>query len=93
MDTKALLDIIIEKTGIDISTAESLLDSLVEVTGSECSDMNSIALPGFGSFEPKKRQERVAVHPSTGRRMLIPPKITHSFRPSALLKQKVKNAR
>lgn len=60
MDTKALLDIIIEKTGIDISTAESLLDSLVEVTGSECSDMNSIAFPGFGSFEPKKRQERVA---------------------------------
>ena len=93
MDTKALLDIIIEKTGIDISTAELLLDSLVEVTGSECSDMNSIALPGFGSFEPKKRQERVAVHPSTGRRMLIPPKITLSFRPSALLKQKVKNAR
>ena len=93
MDTKALLDIIIEKTGIDTSTAESLLDSLVEVIGSECSDMNSIALPGFGSFEPKKRQERVAVHPSSGRRMLIPPKITLSFRPSALLKQKVKNAR
>ena len=93
MDTKALLVIIIEKTGIDTSTAESLLDSLVEVIGSECSDMNSIALPGFGSFEPKKRQERVAVHPSTGRRMLIPPKITLSFRPSALLKQKVKNAR
>ena len=93
MDTKALLDIIIEKTGIETSTAESLLDSLVEVTGSECFDMNSIALPGFGSFEPKKRQERVAVHPSTGRRMLIPPKITLSFRPSALLKQKVKNAR
>lgn len=93
MDTKALLDIITEKTGIDTSTAESLLDSLVEVTGSECSDMNSIAIPGFGSFEPKKRQERVAVHPSTGRRMLVPPKITLSFRPSALLKQKVKNAR
>lgn len=92
MDTKALLDKITEKTGIDASVAESLLDSLLKITGDECSDMNSIAIPGFGSFESKKRQERVAVHPSTGKRMLIPPKITLSFRPSALLKQKVKNS-
>ncbi|MDE6057969.1 MAG: HU family DNA-binding protein, partial [Muribaculaceae bacterium] len=52
---------------------------------------DSVTFPGFGSFEPRKRIERIAFHPSSGKRMLIPPKITMTFRPSSLLKQKVRN--
>ena len=50
-----------------------------------------VSMPGFGTFEPKKRMEREAVHPSSGKRILIPPKLTMVFKPSTLLKQKIRN--
>lgn len=90
METKALIDSISENLEIDAQRVESLVSSLVDIIGEECSNLDSIAVPGFGTFETRKRLERVTVHPSSGKRMLIPPKITLSFRPSALLKQKVK---
>lgn len=54
------------------------------------SELDSVAVPGFGVFESRKRLERVNVHPATGRRMLLPPKIVIGFKPSAILKQKLK---
>lgn len=91
MDTKVALDLISSKSGISRETTASMLSALTEIVGEECAQLNSIAIPGFGTFEPKKKLERIAVHPSSGQRMLVPPKISLSFRPSALLKQKVKN--
>lgn len=91
MDTKVALDLISSKSGISRETTASMLSALTEIVGEACAQLNSIAIPGFGTFEPKKKLERIAVHPSSGQRMLVPPKISLSFRPSALLKQKVKN--
>lgn len=52
--------------------------------------MDIVTLPGFGNFEAKKRLERVMVMPGTGKRMLLPPKMVLTFKPSAILKQKMK---
>jgi nucleoid DNA-binding protein len=52
--------------------------------------MDSVQVPGFGTFEPKKRDERVMVHPSTGKRMLVPPKVVVGFKISNVLKAKIK---
>ena len=90
MDTKTLIDRVAASLEIPREKAAEMLDAMTDIGGERCADLDSVALPGFGSFEPKKKNERITVHPSTGRRMLIPPKITLSFRPSALLKQKVK---
>lgn len=65
--------------------------SLCQVLTEAALEGDTVTYPGFGSFEPRKRMERIAVHPSTGKRMLIPPKITLTFKPSTLLKQKVRN--
>lgn len=91
MDSKTLTDTLAESLNMEPEKSVQLLDAFVNIIGEKCSQLDSIAIPGFGSFEPKKRLERVAVHPSSGRRLLLPPKITLSFRPSALLKQKIKN--
>ncbi|MDE6380300.1 MAG: HU family DNA-binding protein [Muribaculaceae bacterium] len=68
-----------------------MVASLCQVLTETALDGDSVTFPGFGSFETRKRIERIALHPSTGKRMLIPPKITLSFKPSTLLKQKVRN--
>ena len=48
-------------------------------------------LPNFGSFEVKKRLERIMVNPSTGQRMLVPPKLVLNFKPVASIKEKLKS--
>lgn len=90
MDTKGLIEKVAADLDMSREQASEILDSLCGLVGEKCADLDSIAIPGFGSFEPRKKNERVTVHPSTGRRMLVPPKISLSFRPSALLKQKIK---
>lgn len=68
-----------------------MLDALTDAITRSASAMDTVAVPGFGSFEPKKRAERVMAVPSTGRRLLLPPKVSLGFRPAALFKQQMRD--
>ena len=50
----------------------------------------SVSVAGFGSFEVKKRLERIMVNPSTGQRMIVPPKLVLNFKPAASIKEELK---
>lgn len=91
MDYKTFLDILSQRINAGKEETSEMVESLCQVVTTSALDGDTITFPGFGSFEPRKRVERIAIHPSTGKRMLIPPKITLTFRPSTLLKQKVRN--
>lgn len=90
MDNKALLDTVAKRMNRDTEDVSKLIDAFISVVKTRCGELDSIAVPGFGTFEAKKKLERVVVNPSTGKRMLVPPKIALSFRPSALLKNKLR---
>lgn len=92
MDTKTLIEQISAETSLGKKEVAGLLDSFIEIIGDRCGEMDTVTLPGFGSFEPKKRMERVMVMPGTGKRMLLPPKLVLSFKPSAMLKQKLRES-
>ena len=79
-----------ERINRDAEDVNKLVDALISVVKTRCGELDSIAVPGFGTFETKKKLERVVVNPTTWKRMLIPPKIVLSFRPSALLKNKLR---
>ena len=51
---------------------------------------DSLSLQGFGTFEVKKKLERIVTNPTNKQRMLVPPKLALSFKPSNLLKDKIK---
>ena len=51
---------------------------------------NSLSIKGFGNFDVKKKLERVVVNPVSKQKMLVPPKLVLSFKPSAILKDKLK---
>ena len=53
-------------------------------------NMDTVAIPGFGNFEAKKKAERVVLNPSNGKRMLVPPKIVLNFKVSNVLKNKLR---
>lgn len=70
-------------------TADFLQSVVGEMT-SQLQQGNSISIQGFGSFEVKKKMERISVNPINKKRMLVPPKLVMVFKPSALLKDKLK---
>ena len=53
-------------------------------------DGNTVAIQGFGTFEVRKKLERISINPATQQRMLIPPKLVLTYEPSAILKEKFK---
>ncbi len=91
MDNKTLVDTLSRNLDISRDTVGVLIDGLATVVGECGASLDSVALTGFGTFEPKKRMERVAVHPASGKRLLVPPKIIMTFKPSSILKQRVRN--
>lgn len=52
---------------------------------------NSVSLNNFGTFEVKKRMERIMVSPTTKKKMLVPPKLVLGFKPSVAMKERLKN--
>lgn len=91
MDYKSFLDALHKRINAGKDETSEMISALNKVIAEVALDGDSANLPGFGCFEPRKRLERVAVHPGNGKKMLIPPKITLTFRPSNLLKQKIRD--
>ena len=90
MEYKEFLMQLQKRVGKDKKTTERLSSMLVKTLREECSDMNMVMIKGFGNFEPKKKLEREIYNPSTGSKMLVPPKIVLTFKPSTSIKNQLK---
>jgi len=67
-----------------------MIGRLIQVMTEQWQNNDSISIQNFGSFEVKKKLERISVNPVTKQRMLVPPKLVLTFRPSNVLKDKFK---
>lgn len=90
MDNKKLIETVAANLGRSKADVGKLIEALAGVLRTRCGELDSVVVPGFGTFEPKKRNERVMIHPSTGKRMLVPPKVVLGFKVSNVLKAKLK---
>jgi DNA-binding protein HU-beta len=63
----------------------------VEVMKERILEGKGVALHGFGSFDLKRREERLSVHPATGVRTIVPPKQVVAFKQGSQLKSKLKD--
>lgn len=90
MDHKTFMDNVSKTAGIDAAVCSELLEQFVEFLEDSLCSNDSVSIPAFGTFESRKRNERIMSHPSEpGKRLLIPPKVVVSFKPSAILKAKL----
>ena len=64
------------------------VNALVQEMGAQLEDGNQLSISGFGSFDVRKKLERVLINPSTKQRLLVPPKMSISFKPAPSLKEK-----
>lgn len=93
MDNRTLIDTLSKKLNIPQATTTKLIEGLAASLGECGARFDTVSVAGFGTFEPRKRMERVAVHPASGKRLLIPPKIVLGFKSSPNLKLRVNNGK
>ena len=81
MNNKEFIAVLSQKTGLTASETQNVVRTAMNtVVDMLCND-NTVMMSGLGSFDVKKRLERVIVNPSTGQKMLVPPKLVVNFKP------------
>jgi len=89
MNHKELIAKLAERNKLTKPEVEQLLDATIHTIKTHLIDGKTIGIQGFGSFEVRKKEERLSVHPATQIRTLIPPKLVVNFKQSTVLKEKL----
>ena len=79
-----------ERLQIPKTEVERRLDILTTILIEELKESRTVSILNFGNLEVKKRNERINVHPTSGKKILIPPKLVLKFKPATSLNKKVK---
>lgn len=93
MNNKEFISELATRTGYDQKATQKLVNNIITAMSDAFVADNSVIVPNFGVFETKKKMERVIVNPSTGQRMLVPPKLVLNFKPNQVWKEKLKGGR
>ena len=91
MNNKEFVAELAQQTGYSQDDTQKLVRKVIDAMITEFEDGEVVAIPNFGTFEVKKRMERVVVNPTTKKRQLVPSKLVLGFRPVAAVKEKLKN--
>lgn len=91
MNNKDFIAELARRTGYSPEDTQRMVDIVIETMGDYFQEDDSVSISSFGSFEIKKKMERIMVNPSTGQRMLVPPKLVLSFKPNISLKERIKS--
>lgn len=83
MNNKEFISDFMNRARLGRGEASWLLGAIVSAITSELVEDNPVVISGFGTFEVRKKLERVLVNPATRQRMLVPPKMVVGFRPKA----------
>ncbi len=90
MNNKEFIAALSKKTGTSKENTQKMVNAVIAAMSDTFDGGESVTISNFGIFEPKKRLERIFVNPTSGQRMLVPPKIVLNFRPSAQVKEDIK---
>ena len=92
MITKEFINLIAAQTGMSKRKTEELLSATSAILGEALQNGQSVQMKNFGVLEVKERPARTIVHPKTGEKCNTKAKMVATFRPTAALKEKLKNA-
>lgn len=91
MNNKQFIAELANRMGYTIGDTQKMVYQMVDAMGDSFQEGNTIMVQNFGSFEVKKKMERIIVNPSSGQRMLVPPKLVLGFKISPTWKVQLKN--
>jgi len=91
MTTRELITNVAKRSGLTKSQVADLLDATEGMIVQNLLDGKSVMVQNFGTLEVKQKNQRISVHPKTGKRTMIPPKQQVTFKPNQSLKDEIKN--
>lgn len=91
INNKVFIAELAQRLGYSAKDTQKMVYQLVDAMADTFQEGNTVTVQNFGSFEVKKKMERVMVSPTTGQRMLVPPKLVLGFKISPKWKEQVKN--
>ena len=89
MNNKEFINALATRLQENPKTVKQHVEALVDALANMLDEGATLNVQGFGSYEVKKKKERIIVHPTTKQRQLVPPKLVIAFKPSPTLKDKV----
>ncbi|NDV64410.1 HU family DNA-binding protein [Bacteroides sp. 224] len=90
MNNKEFISALASKLEYPINYTSKLTESFINEVIEQLEEGNTVSVHNFGTFEVKKKAERISVNPTTKLRMLVPPKLAISYKPHSYLKEKFK---
>lgn len=80
---------IANESGLTKGNTDIFIDAFVEVVSKALENDESVFMLNFGTFELKKKKERIGTNPRTGEKMPIPAHNLPYFKPGSTLKDRV----
>lgn len=90
MNNKDFIANLASETGYTQSDTQKMMRAIIDEMGNRFEQGDMVQIPNLGTFEVKKRLERIIVNPSTQKRMLVPPKLVLQFKPITAIKDILK---
>lgn len=89
MNNKEFIAELAQRRGLTQQSTQQMVSTVLEELITQIEQTESASVPQFGTFEVKKRMERILVNPNNGKKMLVPPKLVLGFKPVANLKDRL----
>lgn len=89
MNNKDFISALSKRTGYKNVDVQHMVRTAVNAITDNLLDEGAVSLSRLGTFDVKKRNERIINNPSTGQRMLVPPKLVVNFKPVSSAKEKM----
>lgn len=89
MNNKEFIAELAKRTGYKIEDTQNMVRTTVYSIVDNLAEGEVVNISGMGSFDVKKRMERIITNPGTGQKMLVPPKLVTNFKPFATMKERV----
>ncbi|MBQ7443613.1 MAG: HU family DNA-binding protein [Bacteroidaceae bacterium] len=86
MNNKDFITTLSRQCRFTTRVTQQLVDALVGQMSAHLEDGTPVTINTFGTFDVKKKLERVVVNPATGQRLMTPPKLVVTFKAGASLK-------
>lgn len=91
MNNKQFIAELAQRLDYTVQDTQKMMYNIIDAMADTFQEGNTVTVQNFGSFEVKKKMERIIQNPSTGQRMLVPPKLTLGFKISPTWKDQLKN--
>ena len=85
-----LIDAISNNIGLSLSESSKIIEEIFESILNELKDEIEVKISSFGTFSVRHKNLRIGRNPKTGLEVPITPRKVTTFRPSNILKTKIK---